>query len=337
MKRIIILASVLLASFSLGAQNDLQKAISEAAQAIAEAPVEQAPVAKPTYWTKTAVVTLGFDNTSFKVWAAGGYNTTKLNTTFNGALNYAKDLMSWSNSLALAYGFVYSEDKPIVQKNTDNIYFLSKWGYKTGANSKFNYSASADFRSQFTNTFSYTVPTGEDQSRSAWKANRNMMSGPFSPAYTTVALGIDWNPKPWFSVIMAPLSGSVTMVANKELRAQYSMPLKDEYANAEVKEGQMYKPLRFQFGAKMQVNFKLAINDIINYSTQFTTFSDYLHKPQNMRINWDNTISWKIAKHIMLGFNSWLIYDPLVLIEGTQKVQFKDYVGLTLTYNLVTK
>ena len=127
------------------------------------------------------------------------------------------------------------------------------------------------------------------------------------------------------------------MVANKDLRTTYGMALKDEFESAEAKEAYMYKAMRFQFGAKMQVNFKLAINDIVNYSTQLTTFSDYLNKPQNMRINWDNTISWKIAKHIMLGFNSWLIYDPLVLIDGTQKVQFKDYVGLTLTYNLVSK
>lgn len=337
MRKFTLSAAIVLASISLSAQNDLHNAISDAAKALAEAPAEQAPVAKPNYWKKTGVVTLGFDNTSFKVWAAGGYNTTKLNTTFNGSLNYAKDLMSWSNSLQLAYGFIYSEDKPIIQKNTDNIYFLSKWGYKTGAKSKFNYSASIDFRSQFTNTFAYSTPAGEDQGRSAWKANRKLKSGPFSPAYTTVALGIDWNPKPWFSVIMAPLSGSVTMVANKDLRKTYGMALKDEFESAETKEAYMYKAMRFQFGAKMQVNFKLAINDIINYSTQLTTFSDYLNKPQNMRINWDNTVSWKIAKHIMLGFNSWLIYDPLVLIDGTQKVQFKDYIGLTLTYNLVSK
>ena len=45
--------------------------------------------------------------------------------------NYAKGKMLWNNRLQLDYGFLYSADKPILQKSKDRIYLESKWGYET--------------------------------------------------------------------------------------------------------------------------------------------------------------------------------------------------------------
>jgi len=66
-------------------------------------------------------------------------------------------------------------------------------------------------------------------------------------------------------------------------------------------------------------------------------FSDYLDHPQNLRVNWDNKIAWQIAKYFKLGFSTWLIYDPIVLIDGVQRVQFKEFTSFTFTYTLQRK
>jgi hypothetical protein len=57
-----------------------------------------------------------------------------------------------------------------------------------------------------------------------------------------------------------------------------------------------------------------------------------------MRVNWDNKLSWQLTKFFKLGFNTWLIYDPDVLIADksganhTQRVQFKEFLTFNFTW-----
>lgn len=332
-KRTIAIASVvLLASFQAFAQLNVQDAASKAAEAIAAAEDVKAEEVKPQYWDKGTVVSLGFTNTSLHNWAAGGYNTVTLASALDAKANYKKDLMTWNNRALLDYGFQYASDKPIIQKSTDRIKLESTWGYKTGAKSKFSYTASFDFTSQFANSFKYTNPGGENPSRKDWIDKRTLQSGLFSPAYTNVALGIEWVPKPWFTLNFAPLTGGFTIVSDPSLRKNYSMELLDEYLDVATPEGKMYRSARFQFGAQMKMNFKASINDVLTYETQLVLFSDYLHNPQDLRVNWDNQIKWQLAKYFAVAFKTWLIYDPNVLIDGTQKVQFKEFLQFNFTY-----
>lgn len=320
------------ASIQISAQTNIQDAAAAAAAAIAAAPETQAEVTKPDYWKKSAVVNLGFTNTTLHSWAAGGYNTVALNSAIDANANYAKDLMSWNNRLQLGYGFLYSSDKPILQKSTDLVYAESKWAYRTGAKSHFSYTASFDFRSQFSNSYKYSNPQGENPTRKDWKNNRTLQSGLISPAYTNLALGIQWKPKDWFVVNVAPLTGGFTIVNNASLRKNYSMPLKDKFEGITDIEDSMYEFARFQLGAQIKTDFKMTINKVINYETQLVLFSDYLNKPQNMRVNWDNKITWQMAKYFMIAFQTWLIYDPNVFIDGKQNIQFKEYLSINFTY-----
>lgn len=325
------------ASIQGWAQTNVQDAAAAAAAALAAAPETQAEAVKPNYWKKSAVVDLGFTNTTLHSWAAGGYNTVTLKSALDANANYAKDLMSWNNRLQLGYGFLYSSDKPILQKSTDQIYAESKWAYKTGAKSHFSYTASFNFRSQFANSYKYTNPKVEEPSRKDWKDSRTLQSGMLSPAYTDLALGIEWKPKDWFVVNVAPLTGGFTIVNNPTLRKNYSMPLKDEFKDAAEIEGSMYEFARFQLGAQIKTDFKMTINKVINYETQLVLFSDYLNHPEDLRVNWDNKLTWQMAKYFRVTFQTWLIYDPNVFIEGKQHVQFKEYLSINFTYTFKSK
>ena len=317
-----------------GYAQDAQSAAAEAAKALLGAPAEQAPApAKPNYWTSFIKCDLGFNQTGLWNWAAGGYNTLTLNAGIDANANYAKNLMAWTNRLQLNYGFLWSADKAnLLQKSTDRIYLESKYAYRTSATSKWNYTASFDFRSQFTDSYDTYVQKNPEDPKSPWTGT--LRSGLFSPAYTNVALGIEWKPTAWFNVNLAPVSGGIIFVLNESLRPNYGMKPRNP---ADLTQG--YNPALFQFGAQVKINAKASLNDKFTYDTQLVLFTDYLNKPfVYNRVNWDNNFAWLVTKFFKVSINTWLIYDPIVSINGVlSKVQFKEFFAMSFTYTIQNK
>lgn len=335
MRKIIYTGIILLAGLSLSAQN-VQDAASAAAAAIASAGQVEQEAAKPNYWTNSISIDLGFNQTGLFSWAAGGYNTLTLSTGLDAKADYAKELTSWTNRLQLNYGFLWSADKKnLLQKSNDRIYLESKLSFKTGVDSKWNYTAGLDFRSQFTDSYSDYVAVNPTDPMTDWTGT--LKSGWLSPAYTNLALGMEWNPAPWFNVMLSPVTGGLTVVTNPLLRQQYGMQPDKVVKGA-------FNSVLFQFGAQIKANAKWVINDKFNFETQVVLFTDYLNKPfVSNRINWDNKIEWQVSKIFKVGLNTWLIYDPLVLIkdsvhpDGIQKVQFKEFLAFSISYTFSNK
>ena len=345
---------------------DTQKVAAEAAVAIDQAPEPEKP-AEPVakYWKTSLQTKLDLGQTSLTNWAAGGYNTVSLKTFIDANANYSKDEMFWNNRLQLDYGFLYSADKPILQKTDDRIYLESKWGYTATKN--LYYSAEFSFRSQFSNTYDFptpssradgsALPSGEEYNAADWKAARVLKSGLLSPAYTNLALGLDYKPLKWLTVNFAPVTGGFVIVDDPFLRKSYGQPLKKEWekvADADLPkdadgniDGSVYKAAKFEFGAQLKVDFKVNINDNFAFSSQVVLFSDYLDKPQNLRVNWDNRIDWKVAKFFSFTIMTNLIYDDDVIIQtpeelkaglpGHQRIQFKESLSFGFVYTFASK
>lgn len=332
MKRVLLILGFIALYAPAFAQDDAQQAAAAAAAAFANAPVDDGPAVKPNYWTTSSVFDLGLNQTSLKNWAAGGFDNFTLSAGIDAKANYAKDQLSWTNRLQLQYGFIWSQDKiNILQKSNDRIYLESKFGYRTAKDSKWNWTASYDFRSQFTNTWGKYVETETGSGK--WEP-QNLKSSFISPAYNNLALGIEWKPADWFDVNIAPLTGSLTICREPSLRKSYGMPL-----ISATDEAELYRSVLFQFGASVKANAKFSINDAFLFETQLVLFTDYLNKPfLENRVNWDNKITWQVAKFFKIGFNTWLIYDPIVEIDGAKsKIQFKDFLSLNFTYTLSNK
>ena len=339
-----MLAAILVAASTLFAQ-DAQKAAAEAAAALTAA--EDVPVVppKPVYWANTILNQINFGQVSLWNWAAGGFNNYTLAAAIDANANYAKDKMIWNNRLQLDYGFMYSADKPIIQKTKDRIYFESKWGYETPVR-HLSYSANFDFKTQFNDNYDYKAPTDAqfakypDDPAAAWReaAKDNLKSGFLSPAYTNFGLGLLWTPKPWLAVNFSPLTADLVIVRNPVLRNTYGMPLREEGLENPV--GEDYKPYRFGLGAQLKVDAKWVINDAFSYTTQLVLFSNYLHKPQNLRVNWDNKVFWKLAKYFALTLSTNLIYDENVKVKvisddvKVPAVQFKEFLEFGFTYTI---
>ena len=333
---------------------DAQTAAAEAAKAINEAPEVAPEVEKPKYWTSSLMTNLSVGQTSLTNWAAGGDNTVSFAGFVDGNANYEKDVMFWNNRLQLDYGFLYASSKPILQKSNDRIYLESKWGYKAYKDVLY-FSANYDFKSQFSTGYDYNTPgslvdeNGEDLEgdalKQAWKDARALKSGFLAPAYTNLALGIDYKPANWLSVNFAPLTGGFVIVRNEALRESYSMPLKKEYegvADAPT-DGSQLMSSRFEFGAQLKVDAKVNINDNFAYTTQVVLFANYLDIKHCPRINWDNRIDWKLAKYFSLTLTTNLIYDDTIMIADKNgenpkaRVQFKESLAFGFTYTIASK
>ena len=338
MKKILLtLAAAVIAVSAMG--QDVQQVAAQAAAALAEAPDSKTPEPKPVYWTKSAMTQINFVQSSFTNWAKGGNNNIAISAYIDANANYAKDDVSWKNRLQLDYGLLYSEDKPIIQKNKDRILFESTFGYK--ATKHLNYSATFTFLNQFNSGYVYKTPTkpsgaADDwsPSKSDWKHARVLKSGAFSPANITLGLGLDWVPNEWLTVNFAPLTGGFTIVSKEKLRANYGM---------EQRSDGSYRAARFEFGAQLKAGAKIKVNDNFEGSTQLILFSNYLEKPKNIRVNWDNRLMWKVAKFFSLNLTTSLIYDDLVLIvddshpAGHRAIQFNEALQFGFTYTFTSK
>ena len=333
MKRIFTLIA-LFATLAAQAQNT-QTAAAEAAEALSAAEDVPEKVETPKYWEHNLVTSLTFGQTYLSQWAAGGYNTLSLAAGIDASANYEKGKLIGKNRLQLDYGFLYSADKPILQKHKDRIYLESKWGYETPVK-HLAYSANFDFRTQFDNNYDYKTPASDgttEPSVQDWLNARKLKSGFFAPAYLNVGLGVLWTPKPWFSLNFAPLSGGGVFVDIPELRKTYGME--------QLEDGINYKSFRLEFGAQLKIDMSWVINEVFTYSTQFTAFYNYLTPNVEPRLTWDNKIGWKLAKYFTLNLSTFMIYDPLVQVnpnrEDGKGLQFKEFFELGFTYALSSK
>ena len=271
---------------------------------------------------------------------AGGYNSVSLAGNIDATAVFSKDKLLGTTRLQLDYGFLYSADKPILQKNKDRIYLESKWGYETPVK-HLAYSASLDFKTQFDNNYAYGTPSnvsGEEPSVQDWLDARTLKSGLFAPAYLNLGVGVLWTPAPWFSLNVAPISGGGVFVTIPELRKTYGMDLVEGTTD-------QYKSYRLEFGAQIKADAAWVINDAFSYTTQVTMFYNYLTPKVEPRITWDNKVFWKMAKFFALTVSTNLIYDPRVLVRDADKdgkvdakgVQFKEFLEFGFTYTITNK
>ena len=356
MKKLVIVLSAALVSMGAYAQ-DAQQAAAEAAKAIEAAPATEVKVEKPKYWSESLKTQINVGQTQLTNWAAGGDNTVSLAAFIDGNANWKKGDMFWNNRLQLDYGFLYASSKPILQKNTDRIYLESKWGYKAPSTKYLYFSANYDFKSQFTTGYDYNTPasvTDENGNnlegsalRDVWREARVLKSGFLAPAYTNLALGIDFVPTKWFSLNFAPLTGDLVIVNNETLRGSYSMPLKKEFENVAADalptDGSQFQSVRFGFGAQLKMDAKVNVNDNFSYSTQVVLFTNYLDIHRGPRINWDNRIDWKLAKYFSFTITTNLIYDDSIMIADKNgenpkaRVQFKESMAFGFTYTIASR
>ena len=280
------------------------------------------PVEKPKYWTKGITTQIGFSQVGVSQWADGANQSLSLNSFIDAFANYSKDKIIWENRLQLAYGFVTDIDDRFTKKTDDKIQLDSKLGYNI---SKDLYlSAQYSFKTQFSNGYKYDG-----------NSIVNKESAFLSPAYTNLALGVDYKPLKWLNVNFAPVTGGIVIVNDASLREKYG-----NYRTL-ADGSKVTMPVKFELGAQLKLDIKLKIGSSLDFASYLTLFSNYLDKPQNLRVTWDTVTDFKLNKFFSLNFRTYLIYDDKIMIADAknpdapakQRVQFKEIFSIGFTYS----
>lgn len=314
MKIILLVIALLAGSIASNAQTD---ATAKEVQALAKDSKKtiEADSAKP--WKFNGMIAITGSQTGLKNWAAGGDQQIGLNSLANFNANYAKGKQSWQNTITGQYGTVKIKEKhDNFRKSDDKLQFASKYGY--ALSKKWFYSCIFDYKSQFTDSWSYTDDGEKDKVISGW----------WSPLYLTYTLGFDFQPCEYFTLYLSPLCGKSTIVTNNEL---------SEAGAFGVEKGDHS---RSEFGWYIRANFSHKITDYANLGTNITLFTNYKDGfVDEVDIDWNLILTFQINKWLAINFTSELIYDEDIEIKEkdtdikhSSLVQFKDVIGVGLTF-----
>lgn len=89
--------------------------------------------------------------------------------------------------------------------------------------------------------------------------------------------------------------------------------------------------VRYELGAYVRVAFKKELMKNINYTSTLDLFANYLEDPQNVDVNWDNVLGFKVNDYISGSLALTLIYDDNVDVpRGTNQIVTTDETGAEL-------
>ena len=273
-----------------------------------------------TAWKSKYEASLGFSQTSFTNWSAGGENAMAFNGMLNVYKMYAKDKVFWSNYLGLAYGVNMQQTYPKVRKTNDKINFLTKGGINAWHN--WDYTGLFEFRSQFDQGFNYP--------------NDSVYISKFmAPGYFQLSIGLNYKPVEYFSVFISPVGARLTVVNDADL------------TNTRDQDGKLIgafgvigdNTTLWQVGGSVNAVFKKDIMKNVNLMSKLDLFSDYRHNPQNIIVGWENNIMMKVNKYISLSFTSMLIYDDNIKYTDKEgqthgaRTQFRETFAVGFAYS----
>jgi len=267
-----------------------------------------------TSWKSKYEAALGFSQTTFSNWAAGGEGAVSVNGLLNIYKNYAKGKVSWNNYLGLAYGTNIHENEPKVRKTNDKINFLTKGGIYAWRN--WDYAGMFEFRSQFDEGYNYP--------------NDSVYVSKFmAPGYFQFSIGLNYKPVDYFYIFISPIGARLTVVNDKTLTSRTEGAYGIFNGNTTL----------WQVGGSVNVGFKKDIMKNVNLMSKLDLFSDYKHNPQNIVVGWENNILMKVNKYLSLNLATMLIYDDNISYinragenKGPQ-VQFKETFSIGFAYS----
>ncbi|NLA25026.1 MAG: DUF3078 domain-containing protein [Bacteroidales bacterium] len=266
-------------------------------------------------WKRGGIFNLSFSQLTLHNWVAGGQNSITGTSFLNLYANYKGENYTWDNTLDIGYGLIKQGKEGFI-KSDDKFEVSSKYGQY--AFKHWYYSGLIDFKTQFAPGYR--------------NVNDSIKISDFlSPAVTNIALGMDFKPNDNLSVLISPLTGKFTLVLDENL------------SNAGAYGLEPGKTLRSELGAYVKILYKADILTNVSFHTKLDLFSNYLHKPQNIDINWENLIALKINDYLSASILFHLIYDDDILIgidtdndgeidKYSPKVQLKELFGLGLMF-----
>ncbi len=266
------------------------------------------------HWKFNGSSALNFSQVALSNWAAGGENSIAGYAIFITRMLFSKNKLSWESNLDVGYGQIsqrLTDGNRYWKKTDDKIDFSSKLGINA-FNKHWFYSSLSSFKTQMLPGYKYV--------------NDSVLISDFlSPAYVLLSMGMDYKYKK-FSLFAGPFTGKLTIVNNDMLAEQGAFG---------VSKG---KNQRLEAGGVLKLAFQDTLVKNVTVDTKLELFSNYLENPQNIDVEWDVLMTFKVNKYISANLQTRLIYDHDTKIEeddGSKapQVQFKEIFGIGFAYD----
>jgi hypothetical protein len=274
-------------------------------------------------WKLNGTVTLATQQVSLTNWAAGGQSSISASGLVNFYAGYHHKYLIWDNNCDLAYGSIKQGSNRSWWKTDDRIQITSKVGHYAFRNAY--YSALVDFKSQFGPGYNYPNDSVK-------------ISNFMAPGYLIGAVGMDFKPSSYVSFFVAPATIRMTFVLDDTLAKYGAFGVQKQVVDTATHLiTQHYQKMREQFGGYFKMLFKKEVMQNVTFSTMLELFSDYLHNPQNLYVNWTTLTSMKVNKYISATLSTQMIYDDAVMIKDKDgkvgpRLQFKQVLGIGFSY-----
>jgi len=251
-------------------------------------------------WTIGGIESVQLSQAYLSNWTKGGENSIALRSDLQINANYTEKKVEWENYIRHKIGIISSESYA-TQINTDQIEANSKYGIK--ASKRWYYSALFDFKTQFFNGYNN-------------KARENVISSFMSPAYLTLAVGMDYKKDKTFTLLLSPWTSKLTYIMDTA---------RVDPANYKIPDG---KKVAFNNGASLVNNIDWKISTELNLKSKLDAFVGYLNKHNSTQIDWELIFDMRINRFLSTRINTQLRYFD----NESNKLQFKEYFAINFNY-----
>jgi hypothetical protein len=265
-------------------------------------------------WKFKSLYTLSGTQTSFVNWNAGGRNNISIIGSASASAYYTEDNMKWTNDLSFALGGIkYFDNKGIgAQKTDDRLDVSSTFGLQLSKGFFLTFASS--FRTQSINGYAYpndSIP----------------VSRFMAPGYINLALGADFRKDDNFNIFFSSIAIKSTFVLDDSLSAKGSFG---------VDPGTKY---RQEYGAYLKIKYNRPIAKNIEMKSKLELFSNYMNKPENIDVNGELMLLFRVNSLVSASAQWNLIYDDDVRITDSDgntgpRTQFKSVIGIGLSYKI---
>lgn len=273
---------------------------------------------KPRYWTWGGTGKVNVSQAYLDNWIKGGENSVSMLFIINLMANYNKRKVKWDNNFEYRYGVLKSGKNP-THKNNDKIKLQSGFNYY--ALDKWYYSFSSSIETQIFRGYKYP------------NDSTTLLVSTFSgPLYATIALGMNYYPIKQLSVFFSPLTQRLIYVHDTTIIDQTIYGIKEGMNN------------KSEPGAIVKTVLNWNLNKNINLLNKLDFFTSYNNHPENVDVDWELTMTFKLSNWFNTTLSTHLIYDDDVAIpryndQGEKTgdgpaIQFKEVLSVGLFYKL---
>ena len=273
----------------------------------------QSPADTVKYWDVKINPSVNINQVSLTNWSAGGENSVSGAAYFKGVFKYKKNKTSWDNLIDLGYGMT-KQGHQLFYKTEDKLNLASIVGIEAGE-SKWYYTGMFDLKTTF-------APGYNDPA-----TRQDLLSQFMAPGYINLSIGMEYKPNDNFRIYLSPVSTKMTVVAE------------DSLSNAGAFGVDPGDKFRAEYGAKAEIIAKK--DDIIKnvgVSTRLGLFSNLTNKPQNVDVNWDFNVVFKVNDWLAATLTLNMVFDDdikYIASDGSvhgARVQLKQLFGFGINY-----